>query len=259
VSFAENNVLYQEITSNKEAKMKERILFPLILMVLLLSGCAVIPGRGNAITETREVSNFQEVSFSAFGGLTITQGEQESLTIEAPRDIMARIETEVSGGTLYIRFDEEGFLPFPLPPRIVYNLTMREISGLDHSGAGSIHAPSIETDRLELVLSGAGGVTIDSLSAQTLEVRLNGAGGIELAGQVTEQDVTISGGGAYSAGDLESQRATVNSSGVGSSTVWATDSLDVTISGVGRVEYYGSPRVSQTVSGVGSVRSLGPH
>ncbi len=239
--------------------MKRLILLILILTVLLVSGCAVIPGWGNFITETREVSNFDRVSFSAFGGLTIMQGEQESLTIEAPGDIMARIETEVSGGTLYIRFEEEGLLPFIVPPRIVYNLTMREISGLDHSGAGSIRAPSIETDRLELVLGGAGGVTIDSLTAETLEARLSGAGGIELAGQVTDQDVTISGGGAYSAGDLESQRATVNSSGVGGATVWATDSLDVTISGVGRVEYYGSPRVSQTVSGVGSVRSLGPH
>lgn len=239
--------------------MEKRILLPLILTVLLVSGCALIPGWGNSITETREVSNFDRVSFSAFGGLTIVQGEQESLTIEAPTDIMARIETEVSGGTLYIRFDEEGFLPVPLPPRIIYNLTMREIGALDHSGAGSIRAPSIETDRLELVLSGTGSVTIDSLTAETLEVGLSGAGGIEVAGQVTEQDVTISGGGAYNAGDLASQRATVNSSGVGGATVWATDSLDVTISGVGRVEYYGSPRVTQTVSGVGSVRSLGPH
>ncbi len=239
--------------------MKKRILLPFILTVLLVSGCAVIPGWGNAITETREVSNFDRLSFSAFGGLTITQGEQESLTIEAPRDIMARIETEVSGGTLYIRFDEEGFLPLPLPPRIVYNLTMREIGAIDHSGAGSIYAPTIETVRLELVLSGAGSVTIDSLSAQKLEARLSGAGGIELAGQVTEQDVTITGGGAYSAGDLESRRAAVTGSGVGRTTVWATDSLDVKISGVGSVEYYGSPRVTQTVSGVGSVRSLGPH
>ena len=233
--------------------MKKAILFTLIVMALLPSACAVLP---DVITETREVRNFDRVTFSASGELSITQGEQESLTIGALRDAMPRIETEVSGGTLYIRF-REGLLPTVPQVGIVYNLTMREIGGLHLSGAGSLQASSIETDDLEVVLSGAGGVAISSLTAETLEVGLTGTGAVELAGQVGEQDVTISGAGGYRAGELESQRATVNSSGVGGATVWATDTLDVTISGVGSVEYYGSPSVTQNISGVGSLTSLG--
>src|SRR5512134_3419247 len=51
------------------------------------------PGSGNVITQTREVGDFDKVSFSSFGELTIQQGESESLSIEAEDNVLAEIET----------------------------------------------------------------------------------------------------------------------------------------------------------------------
>jgi len=45
---------------------------------------------------------YPKVDFSTVGELTITQGERESLTIEAESNVMRRIKTEVRGGTLQI-------------------------------------------------------------------------------------------------------------------------------------------------------------
>ena len=44
----------------------------------------------NIRTETREVSGFDRVDLAGFGDLVLTQGEEESLTIEASPDILER-------------------------------------------------------------------------------------------------------------------------------------------------------------------------
>jgi hypothetical protein len=54
------------------------ILIPILLMA---TACNVVRGSGNVITEPREVSHFNRVSMGGSGELTITQGDEESLTV----------------------------------------------------------------------------------------------------------------------------------------------------------------------------------
>ena len=236
---------------------KRRVFFALLLSVLLLSGCTI--GSRRVITEERAVSDFDQVEFSTIGELTITQGDSESLTIEAESNVVRRITTKVQGGTLYIEMRSS----FPwvwgvVPTRpIRYDLTVKELSALDLSGAGSIRAEEIEAERLSLDVSGAGKIAIRSLAAETLVVEHTGVGVCELSGRVQGQEVMLTGAGEYDAGDLESETAGVKVTGVGQATVWASEKLDIQITGAGRVSYYGDPEVTQDVSGVGSVRSLG--
>jgi hypothetical protein len=237
--------------------MNRRLLFPLILVALLLSGCGVSAGSGHVITESREVSNFDQVSLSSVGELVITQGDEESLEIEAEDNVVPKIETEVRERTLYISMKR----PFPetvIPTKpIRFHLTMKEITGILFSGAGSIRGSSFETERLELAISGAGRVDISSLSAEELEITLSGVGDLHVAGEVPEQEVNLSGSGAYDARGLESEVTTVTISGAGSATLWVKDSLDVSISGLGSVRYYGDPAVTKNITGAGGVSSLG--
>jgi len=250
--------------------------FVLILSTLIVSGCGtttvpaatptevaveapdVIVGSGNVVTEDRPVSDFNRVSLTSVGQVIITQGEGESLTVETDDNLMRYIKTEVKNGTLILGFTDEVKNKSIRPSeRIVFNLSAKDITALDVSGAGDINASSLDADRLEVVIGGAGDVDIGSLTADELVVRISGAGDAELAGQVVEQNIAISGAGDYRATDLESQATIVEVSGAGDATLWATDTLDVRISGVGSVEYYGSPSVTQNISGVGKLTSLG--
>lgn len=229
--------------------------FSIMLILFLLSACNVIRGSGNVVTETRAVSGFDKVSLTGSMELFLTQGEQESLEIEGEDNIIAVIETEVRGDTLHIGV-KENTTTNPTEPVRVY-LTMTEIAGLEVTGASSIAAKSIVSDRLTLDVNGSGDANIETLSAASLKVDISGSGSVEVAGQATDQVIVIGGSGRYQAADLESETVDVEVNGAGEATVWASQTLNADISGSGSVAYYGTPTVSQNISGSGEVNGLG--
>lgn len=235
--------------------MNYRVVLPLVLMVLLLSACQVVRGSGDVQTETRSVSGFDRVSLSGQGELILTQGEQESLEIEAEDNILAVIETTVRGDTLHIDIRDRTVIR-PTEP-IRFYLTMPEIAGFELSGSGALTADVIDADRLDLQVSGSGEISIDSLSAASLTVDISGSGDAEIAGQVTNQTIGISGSGLYRAADLQSETVDVEVNGSGEATVWVDQALTIEVNGSGTANYYGTATVTQNINGSGTVNDLG--
>jgi hypothetical protein len=215
----------------------------------------MVRGSGNVGAEERSISGVTEVDLASFGYLHIDLGEQESVRIEAEDNLLRYIETEVRGNTLVIRH-RRGVVLRPAEP-IDYYLTVRELTAVKVSGAGSVDVPDVKAGRFSVRISGAGSVDIEGLEADELEVQISGAGNLELAdGEVAAQQITISGAGDYRAEDLDSREARVSLSGLGSAFVRVRDHLDVTISGAGSVKYVGSPTVEKQVTGVGRVERI---
>ncbi|HMN30753.1 MAG TPA: head GIN domain-containing protein [Caldilineaceae bacterium] len=231
-----------------------------LLLTLLLSACGlrVINGSGRIVTESRPVSDIHAVNFSGFGELTVTQGEDEGLTITTDDNLLPYIKTSSSGGVLTIGFEDGGWTPVIRPSdSIRFALTVNSLDSLDLSGAGTVKAERLTGDGLTLRQSGAGQISIGDLRASDLTVDMSGAGNIDLAGQVTNQTVELSGLGNYEAGNLESQSAAVTLSGAGNAPVWANEQLDAQLSGAGSIKYYGEPQVHSQVSGLGDITGLG--
>ena len=230
----------------------------LILGLVLLSACGLraIRGSGDVVTEDRDVSGFDSLEFAGFGRLIVTQGNEESLSIEVDDNLLRYIDTDVVGDTLKIEFDDNIVLR-PTDNSIIFNLSVIDLVSIDISGAGSFEIGELVSDELDVSMSGAGQIDIDSIEATELKVVLNGAGHIDISGTVMRQDITISGLGDFNAIDLETEETTVNISGAGDVDLWVNAELDITISGAGSVSYYGDPDVSQSVSGLGSINSRG--
>ena len=219
-----------------------RIVLFLLVVGLTISACTIPvryeEGSGVLVTEQRDVSGFERVSFEGIGTLIVTPGSEESLSIEAEDNIMPRIETKVRAGTLEIGFDTSRWQDIVRPTKnITYTLTVVTLEGINLSGAGSIKAQDIEADRFDIGLSGAGS--------------------IEISGSAESMEISVSGAGSFDGGEFMTERADVNISGAGNATIWATESLDVNISGVGNVSYYGDPQVDKTISGLGNIKALG--
>jgi len=212
--------------------------------------------------ETRPLTGFHSIQFKAIGRIMLSQGANESFSIQADPEIRERVNTEVKDGVLIVKYysDWKDWTGLNLIDKgmAVFHITMKDIRSITIAGVGNLDASSITSDALSLAVSGPATMTVGTLTVNTLKVDMSGVGSIDLGGKCLEQNLTLSGAGNYRAPRLESERATVKLSGVGNASLWATESLDVNISGAGGVEYYGSPKtVNQKISGIGVLKYLG--
>ncbi len=235
----------------------------LLAVVFMLSACSlpfvnIVRGSGDMETETRDVSGFNKIELNGAGQLNITQGSTESLEIRAESNILPELTSEVEGDTLVLGYKDQTWRTTVIPTeRIVYTLTVVDLTEFTFNGAGDLEVDSLETSSLELTINGAGNIEIDNLVADELSVTISGTGSIQIAGQVETQTINIEGAGNYQSEDLQSQNASIEVNGLGNSTLWVMQSFDVTINGSGSVDYYGDPDVSQDINGLGDVSNLG--
>ena len=188
-------------------------------------------GSGDVVSESRDVSGFDEVELSGIGNLSIRQTGRESLTVKAEEGVLPKIGTEVVDGRLLIGPGPNTSIETTEP--IDYELTVDNLRALELSGSGAIDAEGIDTD--------------------VLAATVGGSGTVRISGRTERQRVNVSGSGSYEAEGFESTEATVDVEGTGSAVVNASGALDATVGGAGSVEYVGDPTVEQDVSGAGRV------
>jgi hypothetical protein len=207
------------------------------------------------VTENREVSGFDSVSHTGIGRVIITQGDMESLTIEADDNLLEHITSEVKSGTLELGFTDN--VRIDSASSITFTVGVKDLTELDSTGTGSIEISELSADNLSISTSGTGSILIGALTATDLVANAEGTGDIKLAGNVETQEIMRVGTGDYDAADLESKTANVEAIGTGNVVIWVIDSLDVEITGVSKVSYYGNPEMPQNITGTGSLTSLG--
>jgi hypothetical protein len=241
--------------------MNKKMILPIfILMAFFFGACAmevdlgIDQGSGKVITETREVQNFDRLVLKGIGDVEVTQGDHDSLEIEAEDNVISHITTEVKNGTLEIGFNRKTIIP---TKSIKFHLTMRNIRGMETQGVSNITSEKIDTDDLELGISGTGNIDIEDLTTKSVSINVSGAGNLTTSGQTDSQKIVLSGAGNYDGEDLQSKTAEITIAGLGKVVVWATDTLNVTISGTGGVDYYGNPQISQQISGLGRLNHKG--
>ncbi len=245
---------------------RKSILFILPFIALVLMSCQLanisinqqtLRGSGNLKTETRSVSNVQRVSLEDRGNLTIVQGNEEGLTVQADDNILPYLQSQMRGNELVLGL-QSGY-NLSSDSTVNYTLKVKDLSNISISGSGDVTGDQFKTENLTVNISGSGNVKFASLQVNSLNMRASGSGNFNLKGNATSQDITITGSGNYNAGDLKTSNTQVNVSGSGNVTVWTTDQLGVHVTGFGNVNYYGTPTLSQTITGSGSVKSLGQH
>jgi hypothetical protein len=209
-------------------------------VALLAAGCAGVPlsgnpsavnGSGIVETEERSVEGFSEIEITTTGDVFITQGDSESLTIEAEDNVLPILTSQVIGDRLVLSTRPNVIINLTEP--IVYRITVIDLQAVEVFGVSTVEALDLDLDRLDVTISG------------------NGT--FNLSGTVDEQTLEISGTGTYNAGELASRTMAITINGSGNATVNVSDQLDVTINGSGNVSYFGSPNVDTDITGSGDV------
>ncbi len=212
-----------------------------------------IRGEGPTVKETLNVGNFQAFTLAFSGNVYVRQGNRQSVEVEAQKNIIDNIRTDVSDGHWKIRFDQS----VRKYDGIKIYITVPTLTEANISGSGDIIGEGTFTGLQDFKtrVSGSGDVSM-ALEAQTITSSISGSGDIKLSGRANQLDIQTSGSGDVHAENLETVDCTVRISGAGDCRVHATGSLNVRVSGSGDVRYKGSPSVQLKVSGSGNVRTL---
>jgi hypothetical protein len=215
------------------------------------------------VMEKREVGEFDHILVKGVGKIFIQQGGEQSVSVEADDLVIKRITTEVVNRKLEIDIGRDWMerlsmgLEFLSSREIVFKITVKELLGLEISGACDLEASKIRGDEFDLKMSGASNVKVLELDANKVHTEMPGAGRVLITGKAGDQEVTMTGAGQYDATHLETNNTKVALTGVGNATVWVKENLEVSVTGVGSIEYYGNPHIKQSTAMLGVVRNLG--
>ena len=260
--------------------MKQLLSALLVLTFATLACNATIPGAlvgsGNVVTESFDVSDFDQIRLGTSGTLYVEQGDEFSLTIETDDNILPALNVDVTKGVLRLTANPD--YTALQSTTLIYRVTVPELTALDVSGSGEIFVgdfksaslsmtvsgsgdtvfSNAEIDSLTINVNGSGKVTIESATSEDITIKVNNSGDVTLAGETESITITTSGSGKVFAEELKTTKADVTINGSGDTNLWVTKAITVNISGSGEVRYWGAPKVElKNNSGSGELTPLG--
>ena len=218
-------------------------------------GCAFgNDGSGNVISENRMVTTFNGISLECSANVYFTQGDEQSVKVDAEDNIMSHLITEVKDMTLEIKMDDKHINSHQA---INVYITVKELCLLELAGSGKMIGKShINCDNMTFKIAGSGSITAD-IRSLAVKISVSGSGGLNVAGTTTSMDLKIAGSGNVNAKDLQAVSSTVAITGSGSSTINTKDELNVSITGSGGVRYVNEPaKVKSNITGSGNVSKI---
>ncbi len=236
------------------------------------------------VARSYDIKNVSEVVVGDGGQIQITQGDSESLRVEAAADVIDKVKVDLSGNRLSLgikRGSGNGGLLnffFNQSDKVHYILQVKSLkylglSGASHanlgnwkdkdmavsvSGAGEANFASLSVEDLFVDLSGASNSNIQSVSAKKLKFELSGAANANIKGQsqATFLQVGCSGASNFRGKLLTVGQADANASGASNIEVNATEFLKAIASGASNVRYLGQPRLESNSSGASNINSI---
>lgn len=194
---------------------------------------------GDNIIQGRDVRNFEGVSVSGTIHAYITQGNEESLKIEAGSNIIDKIETKVSGKVLYISMKGQ----FNIYQSPIAHITLKNLQLVEATGATKVEGKStLQTNGLVIKSSGTSKVSLD-FNSKNVIASLTGASTAELSGKTQSMKFQISGTSNLKAAKLEGQTADIQLSGASKAVIDAKKELRYELSGVSKLKYKSNPKI----------------
>ncbi len=218
---------------------RKLILITALSTLLVLTACQAvgvvstrsIKGSGNIVAEDRGVNGFAGIRIMLGANLELTQGNNESLVVEADENLMPYILTDVQNGTLVVSTPHNTSLS-PSSP-IQLKVAFQSLTNLEIVGSSDVTAANLDLD--------------------TLGISFSGSGSTRLSGSVGTQMITIKGSARLNNSDLVSRDVTANISGNGTIEVNALDRLGITVAGTATIRYSGNPSITKDIMGAATI------
>jgi hypothetical protein len=237
-------------------KMNKSSLITLLVGCSVWFSCATDIMTGQIVKEGRNLPAFQGIHLSTSADVYLSQGNPQSVQIEADKASLEYIETEVKGNSLIVKTRDGQWRSLG---KVKVFITVQDISQIDLSGSGNVVSQTpIRSSDMKIELSGSGNVKIATIEAPKIAVTITGSGNVTLAGtnDQAQLDATITGSGSIKADELSVGSAGITITGSGSARVHVLKELETNITGSGSVQYKGNPLINAHSTGSGKTTSL---
>jgi hypothetical protein len=230
-------------------KLRFTLLFTTFLATSLLTINAEAQKR-----EKRNLTGFNAIQAGGSVNVYLTQGNTESVEVEASEDVSEYLITEVKNGTLELRTENNWKNWFSSSPTIKIYVTFKELTSIASSGGSDVYGQgTLKFDKIHLQASGGADIEL-ALNAKEVDAESSGGADIELEGNTEVFNAHSSGGSNIKASELKAAICDAESSGGSDIYLYATKELNASASGGSDIYYSGSPaNVNSSKSGGGSI------
>jgi hypothetical protein len=193
--------------------------------------------------EPRNLSGFHAIKVSNAFEVYISQGNVDAVAISASKpEYKEKIITEVRGGVLIIRFDDDkkfwkGWNNSR--QKLKAYISIKKIDKLDINGACSVFfEEGLSADELAFSLSGASDVK-GKLEVKKLTMDISGASNATISGTAANIVVEASGASDFRGFDLVTNYCDAKASGASSVNITVNKELNANASGASSVRFRG--------------------
>jgi len=211
---------------------------------------------GKTIIEHRDIPVFKHINLEDNVNLVITQDNRYAIKVETGENLAAKIITEVTDSTLYIRNQNTCNWSRNYSNEITVYISFQELTSINYRSSGNIVSTNtIVSDSLNIsVWDGTG---IIDLEIDTKKSVLNlhyGAVDFYIRGKSGVNFIYAASYGPFYCEELKTIYTYMNNRGSNDCYVWATWHLGVVIEYLGNIYYKGDPvTINANITGTGQL------
>ena len=224
----------------------KKLLFVFIALLVQLGLMAqkkVIEGNGKLVTRDVSISSFDALKASGIYELKISQGNSESVKIEADENLLDLFEVKNQGNQLVIETKKMKNKNLKTKNKMRVYITFKNLKSMELATVGNVSSDDqLSFNDLEMNNRCVGNVDL-KLTANKIHIKNTSVGDVKLDGKADEAVVKNTGVGSLKAGSFVVQTMNIENTGVGGADVNAEKDLKVKDSFLGKVKNKGNAPV----------------
>lgn len=219
----------------------------------MFSSCEqCIEGKGEIVSEVRDLEDFSQIKINVPADVLIHIGEFPKASIQTHENLIGKIKTRIKGKTLII----EANPCINNLDKLRIDLVVKELNGISLNGSGSVKTKTqIKTGDFKAEVNGSGNLSVD-LFSNSVKAKINGSGNMIVNGTTKDLDIRINGSGDFKGLGLLAYETSVEVNGSGNAKINTKNSLDVEIKGSGTITYKGDPKIKSDIIGSGELKKI---
>jgi hypothetical protein len=199
-----------------------------------------IEGNGKLVTRDVPVKSFSELKANGVYELKLTQGDKETVRIEADENLQEYFTVTNEGSKLIINTEKLRDKNLKGKVKMKVYISFKNLKNLEIATVGSVQSENqLAFDDLDFKNKSVGNVNLN-LTANKFNMENKSVGNVELSGKAEDATVKNNGVGSLDASDFIVQTMDIENSGVGNAAVNAQKTLKVKDSFLGKVSNKGA-------------------